>query len=122
MSRRFMLCCLLLLLVMVIGVGGIYYRSFCAIEIRNTGSVDIEDIHLDLHGQDGQILAKKWPRLKPGRSVKVRHRILDSEATLVFRIGARRYEYDSGTIDLWTGESWILKISDDGGVSGSYSK
>lgn len=99
----------------------VYYVSFNKIEVRNSASVQVDDVRLSLVGDNGVVIDREWAWIPSGESAILRHRINGSFATLNFRIGDKGYSYESGTIDLWTGQTWLLEITDSGKVTGQYN-
>jgi hypothetical protein len=89
--------------------------------IRNDSGRDLHSIRLTIRDFQGRlILGKSLLTLSPRESVAYRHSANNTlEAELQFTLAGHAYSYQD-SIDLWTGEGWMLVINSDGGVLSTY--
>jgi len=91
------------------------------IVLRNSSSADILDLQLSMRSQGGtQQIAEVVPRLKEGESVVFRHPMNDLHVELEFKEPTGTYRHVNRSIDLWTGEGWLIDILPDGAVREGY--
>jgi hypothetical protein len=121
-TRKFRLCGLITtLFVIVLVFGSWIVLTSNRLIVRNDSGQPLQKVSLVLRDTRGTMIKRKTNvSLESGKTIVIRHRRNDSNATLSFELAGKTINYEEGYIDLWTGEGWILNVQPGGVIQGKY--
>ena len=109
-------------LLVVLGVGLFwFYNSFIVTKIvlRNVSSQTVYDVEVSLRYSGQKRPATRMESLGPGQTITIVREERDVYVWLDFVLAGSKHHHEEG-VDLWTGQTYVFDIQDDGSVNPHY--